>query len=493
MALLKLRLATKKLFGRFPKTEEFEARDKALREEYSEYINFDKTQDYTHFIDLKSYVESGEPQRIKEELRLLKYDNSVEQQKELEFKKLEKDKTLSNYFRIKDSETLNLFQAVELTGKPTRIKELQDIVESLDYKSKRREHKKNNSNEYQNELEYSKLRKDKELNRYFKLKNSKEIKDYFALNGSDKVERYHELKAFVHSNEFIERKTYLLSKNKFEKTEAFQKLAEYDNLKKSAKIVWYHKLANTNKFDDVKSWELTFSDNFEGQNLDASKWIPRYFWGEALLNNSYSLSADKHFYTDGKNIEIKNGILKISTKKEKADGLAWDLKYGFLNKTFDYTSGIICTGQTFRQMYGRFEAKVRFTKAPGIYHAFWLVGDKMLPHINVFRQDGKNGSSVQGSTYIEKANSSKLSVTKTSLSGFDFGANFYVLSIDWTPTKMVWKINGVPYMESDRDLPNMPAYLVISSGVIGNTADISLPSTLEVDWVRCWKSIESNN
>jgi beta-glucanase (GH16 family) len=117
----------------------------------------------------------------------------------------------------------------------------------------------------------------------------------------------------------------------------------------------------------------------------------------------------------------------------------------------------------------------------------------MLPHINVFRQDGKNGSSVQASTYIEKVNSSKLSVSKSTLSGFDFGANFYVLSIDWTPNKMVWKINGIPYMETDRDLPNVPAYLVFSSGVIGNTADNLMPSTLEVDWVRCWKNIQTTN
>jgi hypothetical protein len=55
---------------------------------------------------------------------------------------------------------------------------------------------------------------------------------------------------------------------------------------------------------------------------------------------------------------------------------------------------------------------------------------------------------------------------------------------------MIWKINGIPYLETDKNLPDFPAYLVISSGVVAETNDSLLPATLEVDWVKCWKEKE---
>ena len=52
MALQKLRLATLKLFGRFPKAEELEAKDKALREEYEEFKRFGKSNEYEQFLEI---------------------------------------------------------------------------------------------------------------------------------------------------------------------------------------------------------------------------------------------------------------------------------------------------------------------------------------------------------------------------------------------------------------------------------------------------------
>lgn len=490
MALQKLRLITLKLFGRFPKAEEIEAKDKALREEYEEFKRFGKSKEYDHYLELKKYVESGEPQRIKEELRLLKYQNSQEHLNEHEFKQLTKDKALKHYLHVQDSDELNLYKSIELSGKPVRYKELKQIVESPDYVRHRNEHKRNNSDEYQKELEFNNLKHDSELKKYLKLNNSKPFQDYIELEGSDKVKRFFELENYLSTEEFKTKKQYLLSKNKFEQSEAYKKLTEYNDLNKSKKIIWFKSLENSNKFDEIKRWELTFSEDFSSNKLDPKTWMTRYFWGDALLKKSYSLAADRHCYAEDKNIEINNSILKITTRKENAEGLAWDLKYGFVPKEFEYTSGLISTGQFFRQLHGRFEAKVRFTKAPGIYHAFWLVGEKMLPHIDVFRLNGKNNPAVQGSLFSENGAGKKPIAVKSSVGGFDFGSSFFILSIDWTPNKIVWKINGIPYMETDKNLPAEPAYLVVSSGVVGQTNDSMLPVTLEVDWVRCWKEVE---
>lgn len=486
MAFLKLRFTAKKIFGKIPKTEVLEAHDKALREEYEQYKQFTNTPEYKRYIELKEFVDSGELQRVKEELRLLKYPNSEEQLKELEYKKLSKSKPIKNYLRVKNSKELEDFKAFELTGKPVKFKELKDFVESPDYTAHRAEHKKNKTEEFHKELEFKNLKKDKQLRKYLKLKNWQPFIDYFELENSETIEKYLELESYIGSDEFAERKSYLKSKTKFEKSDAYQKLKEYEELKKSSKIVWFNSLENTTKFDEIKRWELSFQDDFDQDALDTKSWITRYFWGEALLNKSYSLANDKHFYPDTDNIEMADSVLRIKTQKQNAEGLAWDKKYGFVPKSFQYTSGIINTGQAFRQKNGRFEAKLKFSNTPGVYHAFWLVGDAMLPHIDVLRKDAK-GSSYKSSLYWQNGSSKKPSSVKTALSGFNISSGFFILGIDWLQDKIIWKINGVPYMETSQYLPESPVYLVISSGVTDDANETNLPALLEVDWVKCWR------
>lgn len=486
MALLKFRLITRKAFGQFPKTEEVEAKDKVLRAEYEDFLSFGQSAEYNHYTELKKFAQSGEPERVQSELKQLKYSGSEEQLKELEFKRLSKDKELKNYFAINNSEDLRIIRNIELSGKPAHFKELDQLVKSSEYQSKRAYHKKDNSDEYQKELTLKELKKDVELKQYLKAMNKRVFKDYFKLEGSDKVNSYNTLKEYVQSQEFIERKAYLQSNKKFEQSEVYVKLQEYNAIKKSERIVWYESLIGSTKFDELKRWDLVFFDDFESSKLDKAKWMTRYFWGEALLKKSYSLAADKHYYTDEQNLSFENSLLKISTRQEQAEGLAWDLKIGFIPKKFDYTSGLISTGETFRQQFGRFEAKVRFSNTPGVYHAFWLVGDSMLPHLDVFRKNAKN-TSTQGSIFWPKQSGSKPLVIKSQLGGFNFDSNFFILSVDWTPTKMVWKINGIPYMEDTKHFPKAPMYMVFSSGVTVGNAPISLPATLEIDWVKCWK------
>jgi beta-glucanase (GH16 family) len=490
MALLKLKLSALKIFGKFPKTQMVEAKDKALREEFDEYNRFAQSQELKHYLELKEFAGSGEPERTKAELHQLKYKGSIEHGKEQDFIRLSKDRAIQNYFKVQDSPTLNKYKSIELTGKPTRFEELQQIVESADYKSNRSIHKKENSDEYQKELEFKKLKQDHELKEFFKLKRWKPLNDFFHLDGSETIEKYLELKEYINSQEFIARKAYLLSKDKYEQSDSYKKVQEYKNLKKSDKIVWHHSLENTKKFDDIKRWELVFSDDFSKGSLSPKHWITRYFWGDALINKSYSLAADRHCYNEDKNIEIVDSTLKIITQKEKSEGIAWDLKYGFIPKTFDYTSGIISSGQAFRQKYGRFQAKIKFTSAPGVYHAFWLVGETMLPHIDIFRQKGKDNSSIQGSIFWQNGSNKKPNGSKTSVGGFDFKNEYYILSLDWTPNKMIWKINGIPFKEVSSNLPDVPTYMVLSSGVVSETDETLLPASLEVDWVRCWKEKE---
>ena len=483
---LNLRLTTLKLFGRFPKTHEFEKLQDDLRNEYEEFINFSETEEHNYFIALQNFAESEEPAKEKQKLDCLKFQDSEEQKLELEIKVLSKKSAIRNYIKVKGSEKVELYKRVESSGKPEKFEELKQFVQSIGYKSQRKEHKKNNTEEFQKEVDFNTLKKDSELKQFLKLKRWKPMQDFLELENSEEINRYYELGKLLSTKEFAERKEYLLTKNKFEQTDSYQKLMEYEKLKKSEKIIWFQKLKNTHKFDEIKKWESTFSEDFSEKKLDPKKWITQFFWGKNLIQRGYSLAGDMQAYTDGKNLDVSNNSLKIVTRKEKAEGLAWDKRFGFVPQTFDYTSGIVNTGESFRQLYGKFEVKIKFTMAPNVFHAFWLVGDSMLPHIDVIRQNGGNKPSVQGSMFWQNGQDKPRSF-KAPLSGFDFSKDYYILSIEWTPNKLEWKINGVTYAQTTNNIPKTDAYLVISSGVSGNKADDMLPANLEIDWIRCWK------
>lgn len=484
--LLKLRLLVIRLTGKFPKTDAVEAKEKELQSEFDDFNRFANSDELNKYQELKTWFESKEHEKVKQELKALTYKSSPEFQIEKEYTTLCKSKALKNYLTLAQTNTPKEYLEIEKSGLPQKYSDLEVYIKSPEYKQERKRFVKENTEEYQKEVEFIELKQNEKIKNYFKLKKSKELQDYFQVKDSEILTKYNALKTKIESKEFIERKAYLLSTDKFEKTEQYQKLQDYTKLNQSEKIKWYFKTIKTDKFKEIKKWELTFTENFETKKLDQQKWLTKFFWGEALLNSSYSLASDNHWYTDGNNITIDKGTLKIITRKEKANGLSWDSKFGFVPKEFDYTSGVISTGNSFRQQHGRFEAKIKMTTLDGIYHAFWLVGDKMLPEIDIFRKKGDGSNSLQGAFFWENGEKGKPKKSINSVSGLSLDSEFYILGVDWDEQKITWKINGIPFKVETNNLPKGAVYLVFSSGINGNIDESKLPATFEVDWVRCW-------
>lgn len=484
--ILKFRLLVIRLTGRFPNTEALEAKEKTLQNEFDEFNLFVNSNELKAFQELKTWFDTKEHEKIKQELKSLTFKSSPEFQTEKEYLTLCKNKALKNYLTLAETNTPKEYLEIEKSGLPKKYTELETYIKSPEYKQERKRFVKENTEEYQKEIEFVELKQNEKIKNYFKLKKSKELQDYFQVKDSELLTKYNDLKAQVESKEFADRKTYLLSTDKFEKTEQYHKLQEYIKLSQSEKIKWYFHTLKTDKFKEIKKWELTFTEDFETKKLDQQKWLTKFFWGEALLNSSYSLASDSHWYTDGNNVAIEKSILKIITRKEKSNGLSWDSKYGFVPKEFDYTSGVISTGNSFRQQYGRFEAKIKITSLAGIYHAFWLIGDKMLPEIDVFRKNGEGSSALQGAFFWENGEKGKAKKSITNVGGLSLDSSFYILGIDWDEQKITWKINGIPFKVETNNLPKGTVYLVFSSGVNGKIDESKLPVTFEVDWVKCW-------
>jgi beta-glucanase (GH16 family) len=297
---------------------------------------------------------------------------------------------------------------------------------------------------------------------------------------SDELKNYLELEKEVKSNAFKVRKKKM-KKAAYQDSEEFAKETEFQVLKKSDKILWYFKTKKKYPFKEIERWDLTFDEKFDESKLDKSKWMTQNYWGETSMQEPYAMEDDKSFPTNGGNIEFYDGKARIVTKAAKATGLVWRPDQGFVREDFDFTSGMISTAKSFRQKYGVFNAKIKMAGG-SVAQAFWMLSDTMLPHIDVARfENGK----LYCNYFWGTGNSPHKSLSKTG--GSKYADEFYIYTLEWTPNKLTWKINGKVFKTQTSGVPQEEMYINFSSNLKKDASETGLPCAMEIDWVRVYK------
>ncbi len=457
-----LKFGLRSRLGFLPGTSRIEARDMALRKEYEEFLDYEESKEPQRFAELEETVTSQDFRDQKKFIRKQRFKGSEAHEKFMEYNSMKKSPEFKGFFRFVTSKYFPDFQKFDNSPEISKIE----------------------ANRAEEQDEIASLKKSPGIKAYYKLAGSKDLKYFRKLDGSQELERFRELENYVASDEFRKAKEYLTSRDKYTGTPEHEQEQEYLALKKSKKLNWYLKLKDSGKFDELKKWKLEFADDFKSDRLDSKKWLTSFYWGKKLLKESYSMASDLHFYNDGKNLEVVGNILKLNTRKEKVTGQAWDPSLGFFPKDFEFTSALINTGDSFRQKYGAFEAKVRMHRAPSVYHAFWMLSEKMVPHIDVFRFSGNKRKQVEFNNYYG-TDGSPLEVQKRSesIGGIDFSKGFFIYRLEWYPDMLVWKINNTVVNRTRQGVPQEPMYILFSSGVDDNTGN-GLPTSMDIDWVR---------
>jgi hypothetical protein len=523
----------KLMLGMIPATSKLEQDEKALIAEYEKLISFTGSEALAKYNLLHESVNSAGFRQKKKEIESLTYKGSEEHARETEFLGLKKAKDIVSYFRTEGSALLRNFNSLDGSARIKEIEDLQLFIQSPEFKQKERmkpvtfkdteeygkwlefkklqgdkEVKKNlnpskverfrelqsfvtssafllkknmkpvtfkDSPEYQKLLDFKSKRSAADVVSYYKFRASKDYNNYIHVKDSSRLKRLAELEEYLKTKAFTERKEYLLDKRRFEKTDLFKELKEYESLKNSPDIKWYFSVKDSNKFDVIKNRKLTFSDEFDGTAPDDKKWLNKYYWGEKLLHDSYSIATDLHCYTPSDNFEVRHSVLRIITKPQKINGKVWDPDRGFYTKDFAFTSGILNTGTSFRQKYGIFTAKVKLTD-PRVRNAFWLIGDRITPHIDVCRSGhGK----VWFDLFTAPGNHYKKSL------GSKYLSDFYIYTLEWTPESLIWKINGVEVTRQTSGVPQEAMYINLAGGVDQPIGGIS---SMEVDWIRVYQA-----
>ncbi|MCK4920918.1 MAG: family 16 glycosylhydrolase [Bacteroidales bacterium] len=474
--------------GMIPNTAKIEGADDYIRKEFSDYIEYEKSDDLQHFTELENEVTSAEFLSEKKGILTLKFKTSEEYNKEKEFQAIKKSKPIKNYFKIKESRQLSNFNNFKTSESLKTYFELEKFVNSEELAKIKTELSSKEfkaSEEATKEKKYFKAKKNSQFKNHFKFENSPVYKEYLRVKDSDELRKFNELKEYLNSEEFLKQKEYLMlpGKKKYGLSKEFKRETEYFDLKKSEKVLWHKKIKKKYPFTEIEEWDLAFEEKFETDKLESNKWMNRYMNGDKLLNKPYVLNDDIHAFTDGKNIEVSSGKLNIVTRKEDGCALSWSPQFGFTEEEFEFTSDMISTAKSFNQKEGIFKAKVKFGNS-GVTQAFSLMTDQILPHIDVVKFEKKK---LFAGNFWKNGGRTGFSKSIGKTGGSRYKKDFHIYSLEWTEGKMVWKINDLIFKIQTQGLPESKMHLCLNASLKKTAKNMNFPSTMEIDWVRVYK------
>lgn len=239
--------------------------------------------------------------------------------------------------------------------------------------------------------------------------------------------------------------------------------------------------------------ELVWADEFDGNALDADKWLfetGAHGWGNNEWQN----------YVAGDNVEVSQGILKITAKKTGAG-----------QKAGDYTSARLNSRESFT--YGRMEirAKIPEHQGNGVWPALWMLGQDIKTtgwpgcgEIDIMEYVSYDPDTFHFSIH-STANNHKdgTQVTSGRLPLEDIEEEFHSYGILWTENYISFYLDDIENVKLSFSRPrpstvanwpfSRPFYFLMNMAVGGDwggqkgVEDEIFPSVLEVDYVRVYQ------
>lgn len=236
-------------------------------------------------------------------------------------------------------------------------------------------------------------------------------------------------------------------------------------------------------------WTLTWSDEFNGSAIDASKWTYNT-GGDGWGNN------ELEYYTNRPaNAYLENGVLVIKAIREP-----------FGNR--EYTSARLLTQGKFTQTYGRFEARMKLPYGQGIWPAFWMLGEDISTkgwpacgEIDIMENIGKEPFTVHGTIHGPGYfGGNGIGGAYSLPGGAKFSDDFHVYAVEWEPAALRFYVDDQLYKTATpADLPagakwvyDHPFFLLLNLAVGGNwpgnpDSSTRFPQLLTVDYVRVYR------
>lgn len=269
--------------------------------------------------------------------------------------------------------------------------------------------------------------------------------------------------------------------------------------------------------DAKNDWTIVWSDEFDGDRLDETKWSYAADCGGGGNDERqcYDVSPET--------VSVGGGVLKLTAIKRKTTGLAnpWAGPTGPM-KTGDYASGKILTQGKASWLHGRIEARAKVPGGQGVWPAIWMMPDfsthggwprsgeiDILEAVNLGAPcetcEGGRENRVFGTIHFagDAAGTHRQVSNATPMPASADG--FHVYAVEWSAEAITWFVDGQPYAQAkagdwkreDQDAGpapfDQPFHLILNLAFGGRWPEganakgideAALPATMEVDWVR---------
>lgn len=419
--------------------------------------------------------------------RYLALKNNPPREKEgrKEWSTLKIDPEIREFFRMEKSADLKLYHKMEGRHVIARYEELLRETGTDAFHQRvaflRDTKKLEKSDAWKKFRRYKELENSDDLVFFRKFKKSPLYRNYLDMKDSFQLARYRELKELTATPAFRERQAWLADNKKWEKSEEFARLQEFQRLKKHPRVELYNKYRESDHFQFLKEWETTFFESFEGKETLRQKWIFNTLWGERFLGTPYSQPGDLQGYSGGKNCHLREGRLEIQVRKENISGKRWQPGVGFVPVTFGYSSDLLSTAGLFDQKEGIFEAKIKFSPVAQVVSSCHLMGEDQGYQLTLMESGPKSRLGVllfsgNGQPRFEGVELKNLKHDK-----------FYIFRLELEKNHLRWKINDCVVYETTLPGSGQPLHVNLLSLVVDEIPGSRLPVKFETAWVRCFR------
>jgi len=247
-------------------------------------------------------------------------------------------------------------------------------------------------------------------------------------------------------------------------------------------------------------WMPSWSDEFNDKQLDTSKW-----WD---FNPAWP--GRKPALFDRSNVTLRGGRLALSARVLRPEEVSVENRARGMDR---FATAIVKSKRRIR--YGYFEASSR-AMAAGICNAFWLY-DPLDPdkkyregdaseEIDIFELFGKLPDTLLQRTYWATVHryetpyvESVVNKKKTRLPDysfrqimpFQFSETFHTFGLLWSPSHLVWYVDGKEVFRRTNDYFHRPLHIVFDAEIMEDWMGLpnpdDLPATFLTDYLRVWQ------
>ena len=248
----------------------------------------------------------------------------------------------------------------------------------------------------------------------------------------------------------------------------------------------------------AQRYELVWSDEFDGQEIDTDTWD---HWFGTAFNN------EDQFYTSrDTNSFVEDGLLHLVGLRENFQGREW-------------TSARMKSQNAADFKFGKFQIRAKMPEGRGLWPALWMLptnnefgGWPYSGEIDIMEYRGHEPKRTSGTIHFSRVAiengtdpvSDRVFIGEDLvLSNSSFSEEFHIFELIWTDTTLTWLIDGEPYNTIHRSeveeraevYPFVKEFYLIFNLAIGGTflgdfqPDETTPDRNEVliDYVRVFQ------